>query len=78
MDGKKTFWAIAGVRALASIAAAVAYFVTRYVGQGGCDCDCDDLYDYDDLDAMDDCECGCICNADGDQQTDDAPASDEE
>ena len=35
MDGKKTFWAIAVVIALASIAAAVAYFVTRYVGKGG-------------------------------------------
>ena len=76
MDGKKTFWAIAVVIALASIAATVAYFVTRYVGRGGFDCDCDDLYDYDDLDEMDDCECGCIC---GDkEEPEEEPASDEE
>lgn len=76
MDGKKTFWAIAVVIALASIAAAVAYFVTRYVGKGGYDCDCDDLYDYDDLDEMDDCECGCISDAKDD--TSDEDTSDEE
>ena len=66
MDGKKTFWAIAVVIALAGIAAAVAYFVTRYVNRDAYDfdCDCDEFYDYDDLDELDACECDCGCDCD--------------
>lgn len=58
MDGKKVFWVIAVLVALASIAAGVAYFVTRYLSKkeyaydGYLDCN-----DYDDYDDDFGCEC---------------------
>ena len=58
MDGKKVFWIIAVIVALASVAATVAYFVTKYLSKkdyaydGYLDCN-----DYDDYDDDFGCEC---------------------
>ena len=63
-DSKKTFWIIASVVALAGVAAAVAYFVAKYVRsrkeetfEDLYDCDCDGFFDDCDCD----CDCGCEC-----------------
>ncbi len=62
MDGKKTFWIIAVIVALAAISAVVAYYVTRYIRAHKCEEMLDDYndydYDYDDCDC-DDCDCDC-------------------
>lgn len=49
MDGKKIFWIIAVLVALAGVAAAVAYFVSRYITPDDF-CDCDDYFDCDECD----------------------------
>lgn len=61
-DSRKTFWIIASVIALAGVAAAVAYFVAKYVRsrkgesfEDLYDCDCDGFFD-------DDCCCECDCD----------------
>lgn len=69
MDGKKVFWIIAVVVALASVAASVAYFVTRYLAKndyaydGYLDCD-----DYDDYADDFGCECTECAKEEADEQ----------
>ncbi len=61
MEEKKTFWIIAVVVALAGVAAAVAYFVTRYISKRNAEFD--DFYGCDCLDdGNDECDCGCDCS----------------
>ncbi len=68
MEEKKIFWIIAVVAALAAIAGAVAYFVTRYLGAREAE---DMLDEYCDCD-YDDCDC---CS---DEEEEAAPAEEKE
>jgi len=62
MDGKKVFWIIAVITALAAISAVVAYYVTRYLRAQKCE---EMLEDYDDYDYDYDCDCDdCDCDCD--------------
>ena len=65
-DSRKTFWIIASIIALAGVAAAVAYFVAKYVRSRNeetfedlYDCDCDGFFDDCDCGCGPDCDCGC-------------------
>ena len=59
MDSKKIFWVVATVITLAGVAAAVAYFVTRYLRAQECDELLDDYCDFD----CDECELCDECDA---------------
>ncbi|MBQ6819146.1 MAG: hypothetical protein IJP35_06025 [Clostridia bacterium] len=60
MDGKKVFWIVAVIVALAAVSAAVAYFVTRYLRAQKCEEILEDYCDYD-YDDYEDYDCDCDC-----------------